>query len=312
MKKTITCILISISSILLSFSQPTDRVYSRQEYINKYKNIAIKEMYRTGIPASITIAQGILESGDGNSPLARYAFNHFGIKCHDWQGATFIQDDDAKNECFRKYSNPNQSFHDHSEFLSKRSRYAFLFNLKPTDYVGWAKGLKKAGYATNPKYPALLIKIIEDNNLSELDNSKPIPTKKIVATNEKNKSIKTHKTAPPKTDNSNIIKKHPNNINYTLALKGDTPEKIAKRFNLGGWQIATYNDLDKNSKLNEDELIFLQPKRKKSKIKTHKIKTGENLRYISQKYGVKMKYLCKYNSITKYSELKTGTLIKLR
>ena len=128
-------------------AQPAERRITRNEYIMKYKDVAIKEMHLYGIPASITLAQGILESGDGNSPLAMYAKNHFGIKCHsDWRGETFIMDDDERNECFRKYDDVEESFKDHSEFLAKRSRYSELFELKITDYKGWAKGLKKAGF----------------------------------------------------------------------------------------------------------------------------------------------------------------------
>ena len=146
---------------------------SRQEYIEKYKDIAIREMDKTGIPASITLAQGCLESGNGNSELAQKAKNHFGIKCHSsWKGEGFYMDDDAKDECFRVYKDPEESYKDHSEFLVNGSRYDFLFELKPTDYKGWAHGLKKAGYATNPKYPDLLIKIIEDEELNLLDEKK--------------------------------------------------------------------------------------------------------------------------------------------
>lgn len=160
-------IFLFITSFFIStliFAQAGSKRISREEYINTYKDDAIEEMQRTGIPASITLAQGILESGDGNSALARYARNHFGIKCHsDWKGATFTMDDDAKDECFRKYKHALESYKDHSDFLTGRNRYAFLFELKLTDYKGWAHGLKKAGYATNPKYPKLLIDIIERN-----------------------------------------------------------------------------------------------------------------------------------------------------
>ena len=153
---------------------------TRQEYIEKYKDDAISEMHRSGVPASITLAQGILESGDGNSKMARVAKNHFGIKCHsDWKGKTFIQDDDTKNECFRKYKSVLDSYKDHSDFL-KRRRYAALFELKITDYKSWAKGLKKAGYATNPKYPQLLIGIIEANELYQYDSKKSKKKKKLV------------------------------------------------------------------------------------------------------------------------------------
>src|SRR5690554_5416321 len=174
----IFCLFISSSTI----AQSAKRI-SRAEYISMYKDDAIREMHRSGVPASITLAQGILESGDGNSALARKANNHFGIKCHgDWKGKTYYQDDDEKDECFRKYKSVLESFRDHSEFL-KKPRYAFLFELKPTDYKGWAKGLKKAGYATNPRYPQLLIKIIEENNLHQYDLVK-LPKK------EKNKDKK--------------------------------------------------------------------------------------------------------------------------
>ena len=140
-------------------------------YIKKYKDIAISEMNNYGIPASITLAQGILESGNGESRLAVDANNHFGIKCHNnWNGETIIEDDDEKGECFRKYSNVGDSFRDHSLFLKERGRYEFLFEYKITNYKKWAKGLKKAGYATNPKYASLLIDIIKKYNLSQYDN----------------------------------------------------------------------------------------------------------------------------------------------
>ncbi len=140
----------------------------RKAYINRYKKLAITEMNRTGIPASITLAQGLLESGNGKSTLATKANNHFGIKCHDWTGPSIEIDDDKKDECFRKYKDPYQSYKDHSEFLTTRSRYAFLFKLRPTDYKGWAKGLKKAGYATHPKYAHMLIDIIQTSPIEHL------------------------------------------------------------------------------------------------------------------------------------------------
>jgi len=140
-------------------------------YIKKYKDIAISEMNSYGIPASITLAQGILESGNGESRLAVDGNNHFGIKCHNnWNGETIIEDDDEKGECFRKYSNVGDSFRDHSLFLKERSRYEFLFEYKITNYKKWARGLKKAGYATNPKYASLLINIIKKYNLTQYDN----------------------------------------------------------------------------------------------------------------------------------------------
>ena len=157
-------------------SQPAEPRMSRSEYIDTYRDQAIREMHATGIPASITLAQGMLESDYGNSPLAKYARNHFGIKCHKgWEGPSFIQDDDEANECFRKYYSAFESYRDHSEFLMTRERYAFLFDYKSTDYKSWARGLKKAGYATNPVYADMLIRIIEENDLHQYDHVKKLP-----------------------------------------------------------------------------------------------------------------------------------------
>ena len=154
-------VILLVSTIILSTSLLISQKNSADDYINQWKDVAVEQMHEYGIPASITMAQGILESSYGNSMLATKANNHFGIKCHDWDGASVFKDDDKKNECFRKYNNARESFKDHSIFLSSRSRYSFLFELSTTDYKGWAKGLKKAGYATNPKYPKLLIELLE-------------------------------------------------------------------------------------------------------------------------------------------------------
>ncbi len=145
-----------------------EKKYTQQEYVSLWKETAIKQMNQYKIPASITLAQGILESGNGNSDLAQEANNHFGIKCSDWKGETFHKDDDQKNECFRKYSEAKQSYEDHSLFLTSKTRYAALFTLENSDYKAWAKGLKDAGYATNPKYPELLIEIINQQSTSFL------------------------------------------------------------------------------------------------------------------------------------------------
>ena len=161
---------------------------TRQQYIDKYASIAIREMQNYGIPASITMAQGILESNNGNSYLAKEANNHFGIKCHDWVGPSVNRDDDDYNECFRKYQHPLASFEDHSLFLAKRERYAFLFEYDVDDYKAWAKGLKKAGYATNPKYPQLLIRIIEENHLYLLDRQS-LAGHKVVDTPQQDREV---------------------------------------------------------------------------------------------------------------------------
>lgn len=249
-------LLISILLLVVSFellAQPAERRITRSEYIEKYKEDAIKEMHHSGVPASITLAQGILESGDGNSPLALYANNHFGIKCHSaWQGETFIMDDDEKNECFRKYPTAYESFKDHSEFLTSRSRYAALFQLKITDYEGWAKGLKAAGYATNPKYADLLIALIEKHELNKYDNYAKVPSKTI----EKNKSS----SQLAANHNKRVVKLH-NKIKYTVVNKGDDAKSIAQDFDMNIRQILNYNDLNKNDKLNEGDVVYLQPKK---------------------------------------------------
>ena len=241
-----------------------------------YKDDAIKEMHRSGVPASITLAQGILESGDGNSALARYAKNHFGIKCHaGWTGGTFIQDDDAKDECFRKYKHVLDSYRDHSDFLQKK-RYASLFDLKITDYKGWAKGLKKAGYATNPKYPQLLIDIIEKNDLAQYDSKKG-SKEKSKRDKSKNQSSKKSKVVKSKRKGSHQVLIHENNIRYIIVKPEDSFEKLADEFDMGLWQFYKYNDLEKDSELFESGVLFLQPKRAKAKEELHIVATGETM-----------------------------------
>jgi len=164
-----TLLLLALVYCSIGWSQPSEKRISKEGYIEMWKDEAVQQMIQYKIPASITLAQGILESGNGNSELAKYGKNHFGIKCHDWDGGKIYRDDDKKDECFRKYSNASASFEDHSKFLAHRGRYSSLFELKTSDYKGWARGLKKAGYATNPKYADLLIKLIEENELYQYD-----------------------------------------------------------------------------------------------------------------------------------------------
>lgn len=286
------------------FAQPAERRITRSEYIEKYKGDAIKEMHHSGVPASIILAQGILESGDGNSPLALYANNHFGIKCHNtWNGETFIMDDDEKNECFRKYPTAYESFKDHSEFLTSRSRYAALFELKITDYEGWAKGLKAAGYATNPKYADLLIGLIEKHELNKYDNYAKVPSKTI----EKNKSS----SQLAANYNKRVVKLH-NKIKYTVVNKGDDVVSIAKDFDMNIRQVLNYNDLNKNDKLKEGEIVYLQPKKNKAAEEYHVVKNGESMRGISQYYGVKLNKLYKKNNMVIGTEPQVGQKLSLK
>ena len=321
MKKGFFVLIYFISFSTMLFAQKQfERKISREQYIELYKNDAIKGMHESGVPASITLAQGILESGDGNSPLAVKANNHFGIKCHsDWEGKTFKQDDDAKNECFRKYHSVYDSFKDHADFLSTRKRYAFLFEYDVTDYKKWAHGLKQAGYATNPKYPALLIKIIEENNLAQYDKMQYHSEEEIVADKKESKSQKTNKQEVikeekniPTVASSTNVKLSDNNIKYVIAKKGDSYFKIAEENQMGLWQILKYNDLEKNQQPKPGDVVYLQPKRSKSKVAAHRVKPGETAWDVSQTYGVKLDIVYKKNNLNQYSKLSPGTVLTLR
>jgi LysM repeat protein len=298
--------ILCASAMLVGFqlmSQPAERRTSRTEYIERWKDEAVSQMITYGIPASITLAQGILESADGNSPLAKYANNHFGIKCHDWTGETFIQDDDKKNECFRKYEDAKQSYQDHSLFLKTKSRYAFLFNYSTTDYKSWANGLKQAGYATNQQYAARLIQIIEENELFKYDKNETFARKEVTTGKDAVATI---------TVSAREIKVHDNRIRFVIAKEGDTAFKLAKEFEMGLWQIYKYNDLNGKDAIKAGDIIYLQPKRNKAKIAYHEVKEGETMRDISQKYGVKLKKLYKKNNIERGTQPAAGTMINLR
>lgn len=304
----ITVIALLVLPILAFGENDPQKKYTRAEYIATWKDVAIQQMKDHGIPASITLAQGILESGDGNSRLAREANNHFGIKCHDWTGKKVYHDDDARNECFRKYRTAHESFEDHSIFL-KRSRYAFLFDYKVTDYKSWAKGLKQAGYATNPKYPDLLIRIIEENNLTAYDlqgldkkGKKPSP-----ASNTSGDEIVID------LNRGTEVYMSDNRIKYVITETDHTPKSLSKALNLGPWQIGKYNDLDKDARIPAGSKIYIQPKRNKAaNVKTHTVQKGETLRIISQEYGVKIKKIAKRSGIEENSILQPGQVLKLR
>ena len=277
--------------MLISFSEISSQNLTRKQYITKYSALAVKQMRQYKIPASITLAQGILESNNGNSKLAVKANNHFGIKCHGWEGKKIFEDDDKKNECFRKYKSPLESFKDHSLFLNKYSRYAFLFDYKITDYKSWARGLKKAGYATNKKYPELLIKIIEDNKLNIFDD----------------KDLEIEFTSEIRN-----IYMHPNRIKYVKSENQDTYMTIAKNLKIKLWQLQKYNDSNETNILAEGTIVFIQPKRKKGKVKIHTYNKNESLISISQFYGVKLKSLKKRNDLILKKGLNNGDKLRLR
>lgn len=292
--KNLTVLLMLVSSISFAKMTPT-------EYIAKYKGSAIREMNRSGVPASITLSQGMLESGNGNSELATKANNHFGIKCHsEWKGPSIRMDDDEKNECFRKYKSVYDSYVDHSDFLMNRSRYAFLFQLKITDYKGWAKGLKKAGYATNPKYPELLIGLIERHKLYDYDKQykkkkdEPLPSE-VVVENHKN-----HKTLLSK-----------NKVKYIVIKKGDTFYSLEGELLLREGMLRRYNDMTSKQVLKEGQRLYIQPKRGKAKVKTYKAEYGDTMWSISQKFAIKLKKLKQLNPDLS-NPIKEGQMIKLR
>jgi len=298
-----------------------------EEYIEQWKVTAVEQMREFSIPASITLAQGILESASGTSALAQTANNHFGIKCHvNWEGEKYYMDDDTRHECFRSYDAPVQSYDDHSIFLTSRSRYAELFDLKMTDYKGWARGLKNAGYATNPQYADLLIDIVERFGLNAYDKNIQIPEKNekelsaLPARNESGAEIirPDHEVSDKKEStaaSNHQVMKNKWDIRYITVKPGDTYYRIASEFGLGLWQLYRYNDLGQRDVLHEGEVIYLDPKKNKaSKGYTVFICTRvTTLREISQQEGLKLKSLMKLNFMTDPdAKLREGEKIILR
>jgi hypothetical protein len=252
------CILIFCTLVQYTTAQ-TKKIQVNIDYIEKYSSIAVKKMQEHGIPASITLAQGILESGAGNSELAKKSNNHFGIKCHDWTGERVYHDDDIKDDCFRKYASPEESFEDHSLFL-KRPRYAGLYELEITDYKGWANGLKQCGYATDPNYATRLINLIETYELSNYDKGivkiEPTKEEKELAEAEANYLLNSNMgIIPPYTVHPVI---NSNGKKAVIARAGDTYENIAKEFGLRNWEIRWYNKVKKNQYPSEGQIIYLK------------------------------------------------------
>ncbi|MFZ2339525.1 MAG: glucosaminidase domain-containing protein [Bacteroidales bacterium] len=305
-------------------------------YINQYRDMAVSEMLRTGVPASITLAQGMLESDYGRSTLARTGNNHFGIKCHNgWTGPTMTKHDDRKNECFRKYSNPKESYYDHSDFLKSGSRYRSLFELDPLDYKAWARGLKKAGYATNPDYDNMLIRKIEDYRLFDLDRgiTASVPPKK-EKPQENVQGKTTAETIPPRAQPTatepvssaqdaitfgDILARVPriqenNRVRYIVVKEGDTREKIEKEFQLINWELPGFNDLNDDFVLQTGQILYIEPKKDKASegMNFHTVTAGETMHAISQKYAVKLRSLLEMNRLAKGTEPNPGDKIWLR
>ena len=286
--------LLTIFVCLVLQAQTRNKQY--ESYIKQYRDLAVEEMKKYRIPASITLAQGLLESGAGQSTLARKSNNHFGIKCgSDWRGKTVSHDDDARGECFRAYKHPKQSYEDHSKFLANRSRYASLFKLDITDYKGWARGLKKAGYATNPRYAEQLIGIIELYDLHKYDRKGGLKWMK----------------ENPNPHQTYIA----NGLVYIVVRAGDSWKSISKELDISQKKLRKYNDLYKGYALQVGDILYLEKKNRKAGKEhiVHVLRAGESMYSISQKYGIRLKNLYKLNKMDEDDPApEVGTILRLR
>ncbi len=322
MKLRLFLLPLLLAAVLTSHGQNNEIILN---YIDKFKVLAIEEMQRTGVPASIKLAQGIHETMAGTSDLVRRSNNHFGIKCKsNWTGESVSHDDDARGECFRKYSDPADSYRDHSNFLKGSPRYASLFTLEPTDYTGWAKGLKKAGYATNPKYPVIIIRLIEEYGLQDYT---------LIALGKKNsdniiiakKEIKEEETSQPVNA---IVKTEPQEeipvVNYPSAeftindtrviyvKKGTSYLSIAQQYNVPLGRIFEFNEMTQKEVAERDQLVYLQRKRRTGKDAFHVVRAHESLRDIAQQQGIRLESLLEYNWLTKEAVPAIGVKLSLQ
>jgi len=292
---------LTILSTAVSTAQRKNSSYVK--YIDQYNSLAVQHQKKYGIPASITLAQGVLESGAGQSKLARQSNNHFGIKCHsDWKGGKVYHDDDEKGECFRKYKKVEESYEDHSRFLTARSRYASLFKLNITDYKGWARGLQKCGYATDKAYANKLIKLIEDYELYRYDSGK-----------------KTQKSSPQKKEQPKepIVKRvvyKTHGLIYVVARQNDSFDRIARDLGFSAKKLIKFNEVPEDFPLQPGDIIYLQKKKKKADkpYYDHVVKIGESMHGIAQQYGVQIKNLYKMNKKDPEYIPVEGDVLKLR
>lgn len=304
---------------------------TREEYINKYKKIAVAHMERYGIPASITMAQGILESDCGNSWLSQASNNHFGIKCkRNWTGDVVYYDDDEKGECFRSYPSVEASYQDHAEFLDSQPRYDSLFSYAPNDYKSWARGLKAAGYATALDYAQRLIRIIEESKLYLLDREDGLTiterkpdTSPTTGSRAKATSIKPQRSLGrvDPDDYRVTVNAHKgynvyrtNGVNYILAHDGDTFEKISRDFRISARNLRKFNDVSKNAQPVANEVIYIGRKKKRwdGNVLLHTVREGETLWSLGQSYGIRTKSLARLNKLKEGDALTPGTTIKIR
>ena len=301
--RTFRLLLILTFLALLSTARAQNQRYV--QYIEQYRDIAIEQMLKWKVPASITLAQGLLESGAGQSSLATVGNNHFGIKCHDWKGRTIYRDDDRQNECFRAYESVYDSYEDHSRFLATGQRYRSLFSLKITDYVGWANGLKAAGYATNPRYAQSLIDIINNYNLSQYDRARSYD--KFMVDRAQDQVPSGQSLHPIYIFNKNY---------YLYARQGDTFRSLAAEVGISYRKLARYNERNKRDVLQAGEIVWLKKKRsnapKEFRRQLHTVVAGESMYTIAQKYGIRLKSLYQLNRLSPDYTISLGDRLRVR
>lgn len=325
MKKSVVillCALVGVVSVVAKERQ------TREEYVEKYKAIAIAHMERYGIPASITMAQGILESDSGNSRLSTSSNNHFGIKCKkSWTGDRVYHDDDARGECFRAYSSVEASYQDHADFLDQSPRYDSLFAYPSDDYRSWARGLKAAGYATAPDYAERLVKIIESMKLYLLDkeNGNKIYAAAKSATANTEAWWESNIATSDEQINPNAfrvtVNSHKgygvyrtNHTFYVVAKEGDTFELVGELFDISAKMLRKFNDVAKDAKLSKGDIVYIERKKTQwlGNVMQHKVVRDENLYSLSQSYGIRLKSLAKLNRLRPSEDVRKGETIRLK
>lgn len=326
----LTLVAFVAISLTGAYAANSSKRISREEYINRYKSIAMAHQQRYGIPASITMAQGILESDCGNSHLAKGSNNHFGIKCKaHWKGRTFTHTDDAPDECFRAYDSVEESYEDHAIFLDSSPRYDSLFLFSPTDYRSWARALKGAGYATAPDYAIRLVQLIENNKLQLLDeeaakskNRKRGGNKSLQSSSEvdinrlasygANVDPNSYRVAFNSIKGYNLYRT--NKSIYIIAREGDSYKSLASTFKLSESALRRFNDTSSGSTLAPESVVYIEHKQSKwlGDSALHTAIEGETLRSISQTYGIKESALRRHNKIKKGTAIESGETIKLK
>lgn len=318
-------VLIAVSFTLTFVAKAQDAAIVKQ-YIDTYKELAIEEMQRTGVPASIKLAQGIHETMAGTSVLVQKSNNHFGIKCKsNWAGESVSHDDDARGECFRKYTKAEDSYRDHSNFLKNSPRYASLFNLDPLDYSAWAYGLKKAGYATNPKYPVIIIRLIEDYHLQDysLIAMGKMQREDIAAVARQPGDQTADTIAEGDTDTGIAAEEAPaivypsgefkiNETRVIFGSKGTPVLVIAQQYNVPLNRLFEFNEMKQVEALPNDQLIYLQRKRRTGNNEFHIVRAGETLRDIAQLEAIRLESLLEYNQLKEYMKPAIGEKLYLR